>query len=175
MGQLGISASTGPRSGERGRTATQPFASALVMRLQRGRALESAEGFISSMRLRIALALQRGRALESAEGQVLEVEKKTWEMLQRGRALESAEGVLIAIADDFSAPASTGPRSGERGRFRQGGGPYALRRWLQRGRARESAEGEGGTKDPTALDQASTGPRSGERGRRCIMPTNSLK
>ena len=61
-------------------------------------------------------------------------------VLQRGRAHVSAEGQLTTAGIQFCRDASTGPRSGERGRM--GGISNALSKMrLQRGRAHVSAEG----------------------------------
>ena len=84
--------------------------------------------------------LQRGRAPESAECALDSAYPFSHYWLQRGRAPESAEWPENPHNPDNLTPASTGPRSGERGvppvplttKKRDG--------MLQRGRAPESAE-----------------------------------
>ncbi len=139
-------------------------ASGTTIGLQRGRALSSAEiWLLRAMRLALRSAstgprsfergdhvntslarahprtLQRGRALSSAEMARLAAGSRWRRWLQRGRALSSAEMGLHLRGVGHIRPASTGPRSFERG---DGSWP---------------GEGGGG-------GAASTGPRSFERG-----------
>ncbi len=112
-----------------------------------------------------ALKLQRGRALSSAESRYLLAGNEAEERLQRGRALSSAErgaGHVWALAVRV---ASTGPRSFERGeqvaqRPLDGGkhastGPRSFERGELLLRIIDRVD-----------DRASTGPRSFERGER---------
>ena len=69
-----------------------------------------------------------------------------------------------------SRPASTGPRSGERGDASSGPDLRRGHATLQRGRARESAEIRALAIRPGPRQSASTGPRSGERGDHSWFP-----
>src|SRR5690606_24172645 len=111
------SASTGPRSRERGRGGgpscrrcrRQRFNGAALTRARKGQSIATGAN--------PRMVLQRGRAHESAEGE---------------------EGALHGPSLDV---ASTGPRSRERGRDVFQEDEPGLHRALQRGRAHESAEG----------------------------------
>ena len=156
-------ASTGPRSGERG-----------------------VEVLGEQANIRIG-ALQRGRAPESAESSPESVVAACLISLQRGRAPESAESFRWCPFSPLLEVASTGPRSGERGvadalgasqsrtsfngaalrrarSLNRSGHVFCVRAPLQRGRAPESAESPSCGSQPTPCRRASTGPRSGERG-----------
>ena len=97
---IDVEASTGPRSHERGRLrASLPGLeadAAASARLQRGRALTSAEGSHLALNGVILPKLQRGRALTSAEGMTTPSSPRPTCTLQRGRALTSAEGAIRA-------------------------------------------------------------------------------
>ena len=132
-------ASTGPRSGERG-VEPKAAGSATLTKLQRGRAPESAECRTSAPVHSRNKWLQRGRAPESAEWRRERSDRSNHHrLLQRGRAPESAECSPSSFATSRQWVASTGPRSGERGVAPS----VALR---------------------VTRVFASTGPRSGERG-----------
>src|SRR5690606_15259408 len=87
----GDMASTGPRSGDRGWSDRAPAGVHVNIRLQRGRGPETADG-----------QTPRGPITRPNE-------------LQRGRGPETADGDLPADPDRYTQPASTGPRSGDRG------------------------------------------------------------
>ena len=157
-------ASTGPRSGERGdgpkRARTIPshecFNGAALGRARRwlrgvGGVLRQHGGFngaalgrarrLPCRRTRVHghRRLQRGRARESAEIGSCRTPQLHQLRLQRGRARESAEIPSHDAGLRPLQPASTGPRSGERG-------------------------DAGNQVERTGPAYASTGPRSGERG-----------
>ena len=158
-------ASTGPRSEERGDAKPSISCCFELLMLQRGRAPKSAEirderaevqsedGASTGPRSEergdtaapVPLAriwwLQRGRAPKSAEIELTKTAISGLEKLQRGRAPKSAEMPRVRLRPAQSRPASTGPRSEERGDRRAA-------------RALPS------------LVAASTGPRSEERGDR---------
>ena len=108
--------------------------------LQRGRARESAERLGADQKALLENWLQRGRARESAErrrfaGQLLDrIPASTGP-----RSGERGETVHRP-GSDFPGAASTGPRSGERGESPPVASTLMDPYLLQRGRARESAE-----------------------------------
>ncbi len=185
-------ASTGPRSFERGerprevephpenrlqRGRALSSAERILQReknpkkgkLQRGRALSSAERRHRGQPGRTPSRLQRGRALSSAESAEVDGDELGVEALQRGRALSSAESIDSRTELHPVHIASTGPRSFERGE---------ADRILARRRRRQCFNGAALFRARRALsppgqgvgDLASTGPRSFERGERKRRP-----
>ena len=135
----GFDASTGPRSIERGRAAGVSN-QVNTSRLQRGRAQLSAEGRSSAIWIIRRRSLQRGRAQLSAEGRQRQRRNPECVPASTGpRSIERGRHHILRLTAT-AYPASTGPRSIERGRAAQdlGLGVKVL---------------------------ASTGPRSIERGR----------
>ncbi len=118
--RAGTFASTGPRSFERG-------------------------GQVPNRPMSPKIKLQRGRALSSAEVKIGPDDEPLNVLLQRGRALSSAEVQGGSRAQLAVLRASTGPRSFERGGGNfKGFAPVVV--LLQRGRALSSAEVQmGGT------------------------------
>ena len=149
-------ASTGPRSFERGGAAGKDATIAAQAKLQRGRALSSAEASARTPDCETGYALQRGRALSSAEATIDRLTGYSVQVLQRGRALSSAEALLEHGGRlHLRHRASTGPRSFERG-------------------------GEKALINEIAAAHASTGPRSFERGglgqrTRCVCRHSTLQ
>ena len=170
---VALEASTGPRSHERGRSRGQPrdcpasvrFNGAALSRarkepvttatsqprkrLQRGRALTSAEGASTQSEHHPSHRGFNGAALSRARKECAALTMRGPDTgLQRGRALTSAEGDARSSNESSHPPASTGPRSHERGR-------------TERERADQQRVG------------ASTGPRSHERGRPTPPPADA--
>ena len=136
-----IEASTGPRSGERGRAILQG-ADGWLRRASTGpRSGERGRPFVRAAQW-VGLTSFNGAALWRArKGALARTMPSASGLLQRGRALESAEGLNNLAHNAWVLFASTGPRSGERGRVFQNE-PRPSHLWLQRGRALESAEGQ---------------------------------
>ena len=109
-----VNASTGPRSCERGEVVYN-LSSATLQLLQRGRARVSAESSLLPWFTNGNRSLQRGRARVSAERNGRLGVRCNSSELQRGRARVSAERLEYQRTLHRHKPASTGPRSCERG------------------------------------------------------------
>jgi hypothetical protein len=160
----GRAASTGPRSGDRGEPAAfqPPFIA--TARLQRGRGPETAESGQSVTRRAPGRRFNGAAVRRPRRGMALPLPRPRVDSASTGPRSGDRGELGIRAGRAGEGDASTGPRSGDRGELMTANAFPADRMSLQRGRGPETAESRRRHPGLGRGSHASTGPRSGDRG-----------